>query len=161
MAGQRGRRFLIGLSVALVLAIGVVVWLRRDDAPSEEAYAERANEICREAERSLENVAEGAESPEDIIPAIDRLIATSRDAVDELDELERPTGDAGERAEEFVDSTRAEIEDVGIPALEELRAAVESRDQREARRAAQRLRELDSSASDEAARDVGANACAG
>jgi septation ring formation regulator EzrA len=171
MAGQRGRKFLVGLSVVLVVAIGVVVWLRQDndgrdddgrddDAPSQQAFAERANEICREAERSLRSVGEGVQSLEEIVPAIDRVIEESRNAVDELGDLERPAGNAGERAQEFVDTTRAEIEEVGIPALEEFRAAVENRDQQAAQRAAQRLRQLDTRASNEAARQVGATACA-
>jgi hypothetical protein len=160
MAGKRGRRLLVGLSLVMVVAIGVVVSLRQDDAPSQEAFAERANEICREAERSLENVGEGAESPEEIIPAIDRVMEEIRNTVDELADLERPEGDAGQRAEEFVDATRREIEEVGIPGLRELREAVENRDQDEARRVARRLRQIDSRASNQAAREVGATACA-
>jgi hypothetical protein len=160
MAGKRGRRLLLALSLVLVATIAVVVWLRKDDAPSQETFAERANEICREAKRSLDDVAEGAESPEEIVPAINRVIETSRDTVDELADLERPSGDAGERAQEFVDATRTEIEDVGIPALQELREAVENRDQEAVRRVARRLRQIDSSASNAAAREVGAAACA-
>jgi septation ring formation regulator EzrA len=160
MAGKRGRRFLVGLSLALVVAIGVAVSLREDDAPSQEAFAERANEICREAERSLKNVGEGAESPEEIIPAIDRVIEEIRNTMDELADLERPEGDAGQRAEEFVEATRRELEEVGIPGLQELREALENRDQDAARRVARRLRRVDSSASNQAAREVGATACA-
>jgi hypothetical protein len=160
MAGKRGRGFLLALSLGLLVAIGVVVGLRRDDAPSQEDFAERANEICRDAERSLDNLGEGAESPEEIVPAIDRVIETSRETVDELADLERPSGDAGERAQDFVDATRTEIVDVGIPALQELRQAVENRDQEAARSVARRLRQIDSSASNEAAREVGATACA-
>jgi hypothetical protein len=162
MAGKRGRRFLIGMSVVLLVAIGVVVVLRKDgdDAPSQEAFAQRANEICREVERTLKDVGEGAATPEEILPAIDRVIEESRRAVDELADLERPTGAAGVRAEEFVDATRTEVEDVGIPAFEELRAAVENGDQQTARRVARRLRQIDTSASTEAARAVGATACA-
>jgi hypothetical protein len=161
MAGKRGRRLLVALSLVLLVAIGGVVWLRRDDAPSQEAFAERANEICRDAKRSLADVGEGAETPAEIVPAIDRVIEESRNAANELADLERPPGDAGQRAQEFVDATRAEIEEVGIPALEELRAAVENRDQQATRKAAQRIRQIDSSASNEAAREVGATACAG
>jgi hypothetical protein len=160
MAGKRGRRFLIGLSLVLLAAIGVVVALRKDDAPSQEAFAERANQICRDAKRSLDDVGEGAETPEEIVPAIDQVIEESRNAADQLANLERPSGDAGERAQDFVDATRTEIEDVGIPALQELREAVENRDQEAARRVARRLEQIDSSASNEAAREVGATACA-
>jgi hypothetical protein len=131
-----------------------------DDAPSQRDFAEQANEICRNAKQSLKDVAEGAQSPDEIVKAIDRVIEESRDTVDDLADLERPEGEAGERAERFVDATRREIEGEGIAALEELREAVESRDQEAAQQVAERLREIDTGASNEAARKVGANACA-
>ena len=132
-----------------------------DDAPSQRDFAEQANEICRSAKQALKDVAEGAQSPEEIVKAIDRVIEESRDTVDDLADLERPEGAAGERAERFVDATRREIEGEGIAALEELREAVETRDQEAAQQVAERLREIDTGASNEAARKVGATACAG
>jgi hypothetical protein len=143
-----------------VLALTVASCGGGDDAPSQEDFAEQANEICQKAEQSLKNVGEGADSPEDIVNAIDRVIEESRNAVDDLADLERPDGEAGETAQQFVDATRREIEDEGIPALEELREALESRDQEAAQEAARRLQEIDSAASNEAARKLGANACA-
>jgi hypothetical protein len=131
-----------------------------DDAPSQRDFAEQANEICRSAKQALKSVGEGAQSPEEIVKAIDRVIEESRDTVDDLADLERPEGAAGQRAERFVDATRREIEGEGIAALEELREAVESRDQEAAQQVAERLREIDTGASNEAARKVGANACA-
>ena len=131
-----------------------------DDAPSQEEFAAQANEICREAEQSLENLAEEAQSREDIPKAIDRVIEESRETIDELDDLDRPEGDAGARAEQFVDATRTEIQDEGIPALEDLRGAVESEDQEAIQEAATRLQGIDSSASNRAARALGATDCA-
>ena len=131
-----------------------------DDAPSQRDFAEQANEICRSAKQALKRVGEGAQSPEEIVKAIDRVIEESRDTVNDLADLERPEGAAGQRAERFVDATRREIEGEGIAALEELREAVESRDQEAAQQVAERLREIDTGASNEAARKVGANACA-
>jgi hypothetical protein len=142
-----------------LLALVVASCGGNDDAPSQEEFADRANQICREAEQSLENVGQEAETPEEIVPAVDRVIEELRNAVDELADLERPEGEAGERAEEFVNATRTQIED-GVPVLEDLRAALESGDQEAAQEAATRLREIDSGASNEAAREVGANACA-
>ena len=133
---------------------------QEDDAPSQEEFADRADKICREAEESLDDIAEGAESPEDIVEAIDELIEESSNVVDELGDLERPEGDAGSTAERFVDATRKEIHDEGIPALEELRGAVESENQEAVQQAVQRLQGIDSSASNKAARALGATQCA-
>jgi hypothetical protein len=131
-----------------------------DDAPSREEFAEQANEICRETKKSLEDVAEGADEPEDIVEAIDELIEASRNAVAELDDLERPEGEAGETAEQFLDATRTEIQDEGIPLLQELRGAVKSEDRGAVQEAAVRLRRIDTSATNKAARKIGATDCA-
>jgi hypothetical protein len=146
--------------ILLILLAFVAASCDGDDAPSQEEFAEQANEICRDAEQSLENLAEDADGPEDIIDAIDKLIEESRNAVAELGDLERQEGEAGETAEQFVDATRSSIQDEGIPALEELRGAVESEDQEAIQEAAVRLRSLDSSASNRAARALGATDCA-
>ncbi len=146
--------------ILLTLLAFTVAACDGDDAPTQREFAEQANEICREAEQSLEDVAENAETPQDIADAVDRVIEESRNAVDDLADLERPEGAAGERAERFVDATRREIEDVGIPAFEELREALERRDQEGAQEAVERVREIDTAASNEAARKVGATACA-
>jgi hypothetical protein len=131
-----------------------------DEAPSQADFAKRANEICRQAEEALNNVGEEAETPQDIIDAVDEVIAKSRDAVDELDGLEPPEGEAGQEAEEFVEATRREIEDEGIPALEELRGAIENEDQQAVARAAARVQNIDTSDSNRTARAIGADECA-
>jgi hypothetical protein len=131
-----------------------------DEAPSQADFANRANEICRQTEASLEKVGEGAETPQEIVDAVDRVIAESRDAVDQLADLDRPDGPAGQRAEEFVEATRRQIEDEGIPALEDLRGAIESGDRKAVGEAAARLQNIDSGDSNRAAREVGAGECA-
>jgi seryl-tRNA synthetase len=141
------------LTVALVACGG-------DDAPSREEFADRANEICRKAERLTENVGEGAQSREEIAEAVDRVIEESRDAVDQLADLEQPEGEAGETAERFVEATRTQIVDEGIPVLEDLRDAVEQNDAQAAQEAAQRLDAIDTEAPDRAARELGADDCA-
>ncbi len=145
--------------VVVLLAVGLAA-CGGDDAPSRQDFAEDANKICRDAERALENVGEEAESPEEIANAVDRVIEESRNAVDELAALERPEGEAGETADRFVEATRREIEGEGIPALEDLREAVQSEDQQAAQEAAQRLQEIETEDSNRAARDLGATACA-
>ena len=166
MRGRHGPGILFAVVLILLGAAGVVASCDGDDAPSQDApsqeeFAEQANRICREVEQSLENVAEGAESPEEIADAVDRVIEESRKTVDELADLERPEGEAGETAQNFVDATRREVQGEGIPALERLREALVSEDQEATQEAALRLRQIDSTASNAAARKLGATACAG
>jgi translation initiation factor 2B subunit (eIF-2B alpha/beta/delta family) len=146
-------------AILLPLLALVIASCGGDDAPTREEFAERASEICRDAEQALENVGQDAESPEDIADAVDQVIEESRNAVDELADLERPEGEAGETAERFVNATRTEIEEKGIPVLEDLRDALADGDQQAAQEAAQRLQNIDSQASNEAARELGADEC--
>jgi hypothetical protein len=142
-----------------LLALGLTA-CGGDDAPSKQEFAEEANKICRDAEKALEDVAQNAESPREIADAVDRVIEESQSTVDELADLERPEGEDGETAERFVNATRTEIEDKGIPALEDLRDAVKSENQEAAQKAAQRLQAIETQESNRAARQLGANACA-
>jgi translation initiation factor 2B subunit (eIF-2B alpha/beta/delta family) len=142
-----------------LLAVGLAA-CGGDDAPSKEEYADQANDICRKAERSLENVGQNAESAEEIANAVNQVIEESRTAVDDLAGLERPEGEDGQTAERFVNATRTEIEEKGIPALEDLRDALRDEDQQAAQEAAQKLQGIDTEESNKAARDLGATACA-
>jgi hypothetical protein len=147
-----------------LLALAIVSCGGGDDgeeAPSQADFAKRANQICRQAEASLEEVGKDAKTPQDIVDAVDRVIEESRAAVDQLADLDRPDGQAGQRADEFVEATRREIEDEGIPALEDLRGAIESGDQKAVGEAAARLQNIDSSDSNRAARAIGAGRCEG
>lgn len=130
-----------------------------NNAPSRAEFAQRANQICRQAEQALENLGENAETPQDIVDTVDQVIEETTDAVDQLADLDRPEGEAGQAAEEFVDATRQDIENRAIPALEELREAIESADQQAITDAATRLREVEGSESDRAAREIGADDC--
>ena len=130
------------------------------DPPSRAEFAERANEICREAKRSLRGLGKNADTPQAIADAVDRVIAETQGAVDELADLERPEGDAGRKAERFVDATRTEIEDQGIPVFEDIRDALGRGDRQAAQEAAEPLQAIDRTKSNRAARELGADACA-
>jgi hypothetical protein len=153
----------LALVLLCALACGLAACGGDDDdgsAPSKQEFADRANEICRDASKALDDVGENAESPEEIADAVDRVIAKSREAMDDLSNLERPEGDAGKTAEEFVNATRSEIQDKGIPALEDLRDAIKSGDQAAAQEAAQKLQGISTEGSRKAATELGATECA-
>jgi formate dehydrogenase maturation protein FdhE len=130
-----------------------------DDAPSKAEFADRAERICQNAEKQLDNIGENATTPAEVADAVDEVIEQSRSSLDELRDLEQPEGDAGEAAQRFVDALGSDIEDKGIPALEELRDALKENDQQAAQQAAQKLQEIETSNTDELAKEVGATDC--
>jgi hypothetical protein len=151
------RRALVWLT-AVALPLGLAS-CGGGDAPSPSEYAQDAEEICRDAERRLRDASEGVGSADQVADAVDTVIEETRSSIDELRELEVPDGEAGERARRFVDALESEVEEKGIPALEDLRDALEKGDRRAAQRAVQRLQDIERSDADRLARDAGAHAC--
>jgi hypothetical protein len=145
------------LLAALALALTAC---NGDDAPSQEEYAQDAERVCRDAFSRLEAVGSNAETPQDIAEAVNSVIAETRRTIERLEGLERPEGDAGEAAGDFVAAIRSEANQEAIPALQDLRDALEDRDEQAARDAAERLQSLDTSSSDRFARELGATECA-
>jgi hypothetical protein len=148
----------------LLVSVGLVACGGDDDsgsAPSKAEYANNAEKICRDTEKELENIGKGAESPEDVANAIDKVIDQGRQAADDLVALERPEGEAGQSAEEFSEGFKSELNDQIVPALEDLQAALEKKDVQAVQAAAKKLQDLETSKSDKAARELGATACVG
>src|SRR4051794_26329078 len=130
-----------------------------DDSPSKAEYAKNAEQICRDTEKDLENIGKGAESPEDVANAIDKVIDEAKQAADDLVNLDRPSGDDGQTAKEFSEGFRSELNDQIVPAMEDLKTALKKKDVAGVQEAAKKLQQLETSKSDKAARKLGANDC--
>jgi hypothetical protein len=148
----------------LLVSVGVAACGGDDDsgsAPSKAEFAKNAEKICRNTEKELENIGNGAESPAEVANAIDQVIDKGRKAADDLVALERPEGENGQTAEEFSEGFRSELNDQIVPALEDLQAALKKKDVQAVQAAAKKLQDLETSKSDKAARELGATACVG
>ena len=131
------------------------------DAPSKQEFAKNAEQICRNAEKELEQIGEDAGSLEALSAALGKALNRTRDAADELVNLERPDGADGETATKFVEGFKQEFDEKLAPAIEDLRDAVEQKDQQAVQEAAAKLESLENSESDKYAREIGADACVG
>jgi hypothetical protein len=148
----------------LLVSFGLAACGGDDDsgsAPSKQQFANRADKICRDAEKDLETINEGDGSPQEVVDAIDQGIAKSREAANQLVALDRPGGDAGDTAEEFVEGFKSELNEKLVPALHDLQDALRQRDPEAVKAAADKLGNLEGSKSDAAARELGATACFG
>jgi soluble cytochrome b562 len=144
----------------LIVGLGLLA-CGGDDAPSKQEFANDADRICRETEKEFEQIGQSAESPEELADVLAKVIDKSRAAADDLVDLERPEGEDGDTAEKFVEGFQSELDDKLVPAIEDLRQAVEDNDAQAVQEAAQRLEQLEASKSDRYARELGANACVG
>jgi hypothetical protein len=146
----------------LLVSLGLAACGGDDDsAPTKAEFANNAEKICKDTEKELENIGNGAESPDDVAAAIDKVIDKSQQAADDLVALERPEGQNGEKAQEFSEGFKSELDDDIVPALEDLQAALKKKDVQGVQDAANKLKELETSKSDKAARELGATACVG
>jgi hypothetical protein len=147
------------LALVPLLALALLPACNGDDAPSKEEFAQEAEGICRQAQEDLQDIGQGAESPEELAAVVEDVVERLRESVEQLSDLERPEGQAGETAERFVDAIDSQISDEGIPLLEDFRDAVEANDREAAQQALGRLEQIDESQTDELARQIGAQAC--
>jgi hypothetical protein len=131
------------------------------DAPSRQEFAQDAERVCKQTERALEGFGENVEGPEEAADAIDKVIERARKAADELADLDRPEGETGETATKFAEGFKKELEEKLIPALEELKRALQSKDPQKLQEAVSKLQSLESTESDRYARQLGIRACAG
>ena len=158
------------LTLALVLmSFGIVACGDDDDgggggggdAPSKAEFAKEADKICKETEKEFESIGKSAESPEEVADAIDKVIDESKNAADDLVALDRPDGADGETATKFVETFQKELNEKLVPALEDVKKALEAKDAQAVQEAAANLQKLEATESDQYARDLGATACSG
>jgi hypothetical protein len=148
--------------VVVLMSLGLVAC--DDDggsAPSRAEFAKDAEKICKDTEKELESFGEEVGGPAEAGEAIDKVIEASRKAADDLADLERPEGDAGETATKFAEGFQQELEDKLVPALEELKRALQAKDQQALQEAVTKLQALEATESDRYARELGIRACAG
>ena len=93
----------------VVMTLGIGACGDDDDAPSRQNFANDADRICRDTEKELEKIFESADTPEEAADTIDEVIDKCREAADELADLERPEGDAGDTAERFAKGFEQEL----------------------------------------------------
>jgi formate dehydrogenase maturation protein FdhE len=130
------------------------------DAPTKADYAADLERICKSAEKRAAEAGQNADSAGEIADAVDEVIDDTRASLEDLKDVEKPDGDAGELAQRFVDATVSDAEEKGIPALENLRDALRAKDEKAAQQAVKRLQQIEQSDADELARELGADACA-
>jgi hypothetical protein len=129
---------------------------------SKEDFAKEANEICRDIEERFQQIGRQApDTPAEAQRQIVRVEGAARDAISRLKDVDRPGGDAGETAEDLVNTLERQVNEELIPAMQDMREAIRDRDRRALQAALRRLRSVDESRTNELAREIGADDCAG
>ena len=157
---MRHRSSLYALFAAMLLS-GALVACGGDDAPSKEEFAQNADKVCADVEdrfQQLDNA--DPDSLKELESMIGDIKSTGDAGIKRLEGLERPDGDAGKQAEEFVSATKSEWNEQAVPALDELTKAARDKDEVALRSAVRKLDALQNTPSEKIAEDLGADECA-
>ena len=140
------------LSVLLLAACGGV---------SKEDYAADLDEICVDIEKTTEEIGQAEVSnPSELSAQLDDIRKAIQDGIERMKDLERPDGEDGDTAEEYVTKLEETLNKEVLPALDDLEKAVAAKDQEAIRAAATRLQGIDEEETDRLAAELGADKCA-
>ena len=128
---------------------------------SKEDYAKNLDEVCTDIEKKTEEIGRAEVSnPSELSAQLNDIRAAIQGGIERMKDLERPDGEDGETAEEYVTKLEQTLNQEVLPALDELEQAVLAKDQAKIRAAATRLQGVDEEETDRLAQDLGANDCA-
>jgi len=98
--------------------------------------------------------------PAELSAQLDEIRTAIRDGIRRMQDIERPDGEDGELAQEYVTKLEKALESQVLPALDELEKAVKAKDQAAIRAAAAKLQAIDEEETDKIAKELGADGCA-
>ena len=146
---------LAGLTMAVAACGG-------DDGPSKAEFAKEANAACADLEKALNRLGESnPKSAEELVTTVENLQKEVDGGIKRLQDIEQPSGQAGEDAKAFVDGLSTQVEGEILPAFGDIKKAAQEEDQQLLGQAVQKLQGVDSEKTDELAKKAGANECAG
>lgn len=152
----RSRTLTAALIVPSVLALAAC-----GGGVSKEDYAEDLDKICTDIESKTEEIGQAQpDNPGELSNQLDEIRAAVRDGIERMKDVERPDGEDGEKAEEYVTKLETTLNEDVLPALDEFEAAIAARDQEKIQAAAQRLQSIDEAETRQLAEDLGADECA-
>ena len=142
-------------AVVLALAVGACGGVSKED------YARDLDEVCADIEATTERIGQAeVDNPAELSNQLGDIRTAIRDGIDRMKDIERPEGDDGEKADEYVTKLEQTLNQQVIPALDELETAVRQKNQAKIRAAATRLQAIDEEDTDRLAKDLGADECA-
>jgi hypothetical protein len=148
-----------GLLVVLALA-AIAAGCGGSSAPSKATYGKDVDKLCSTLDDRVSAIQKKAPSTTDeLVDFADDLEKVIDDGVKQLDDVERPDGKDGEKAEAWIKELTKQKDEAIKPALEELKKAARSKDTAAIQRAVQRIQRVDEKKVNQLAREAGARSC--
>jgi hypothetical protein len=147
-------------ALPVVLAIAAIAGCGGSSAPSKATYGKDVDKLCSTLDDRVSAIQKKAPSTTDeLVDFADDLEKVIDDGVKQLDDVERPDGKDGEKAEAWIKELTKQKDEAIKPALEELKKAARSKDTAAIQRAVQRIQRVDEKKVNQLAREAGARSC--
>jgi hypothetical protein len=148
-----------GLLVLLALA-AIATGCGGSSAPTKATYGKDVDKLCDTLDDRVSAIQRQApKTTDDLVKFADDLEKVIDDGVSQLDDVERPDGDDGKKAEAWINELRKQNDQAIKPALEELKKAAQSKDTAAIQRAVERIQRVDEKKVNQLAREAGARSC--
>ena len=129
-------------------------------APSKATYGKNVDKLCSTLDDRVSAIQKQAPTTTDeLVKFADDLEKVIEDGVNQLDDVERPDGDDGKKAEAWIKELTKQKDEAIKPALEELKTAAQKKDTAAIQRAVQRIQQVDEKKVNQLAREAGARSC--
>ena len=144
----------------MVALAGVVGGCGGSSAPSKATYGKNVDKLCSTLDDRVSAIQKQAPTTTDeLVKFADDLEKVIDDGVNQLDDVERPDGDDGKKAEAWIKELTKQKDEAIKPALEELKTAAQKKDTAAIQRAVQRIQQVDEKKVNQLAREAGARSC--
>jgi hypothetical protein len=114
--------------------------------------------MCTSGQKKITGLQQ-PKSPDDIPDYVDEVRGAIEGTANDLKGLDRPSGDAGKQAREFVDAFEQDIKQQYSPKFEAMKQAAQNGSRQQLLKAYRELQAVQTPKSDKLASDIGAPAC--
>ena len=143
------------------IALALLVPLAACGGVSKDDYADDLDDVCQDISQKTEEIGQAkVENPAQLSAQLEDIRSAIRSGIDRMKDIERPDGDDGDKAEEYVTKLEQTLNEQLMPALDDLEQAVRAKDRAKIQAAASRLQAVDEDETDKLAQDLGADECA-
>jgi Tfp pilus assembly protein PilP len=143
-----------------LIAVGAVAGCGGSSSTSKEDFAKKADQVCADTQARVTELSKtNPKGRSELMQYIERLKATANEGVQRLKAIDPPSGDAGKTAKQFTGTLEQQYVNEVVPALDQLRKAVDDRDKEGLKTASKKLQAIDDTVPNRLATQLGAKGC--
>jgi hypothetical protein len=146
--------------LVLVALAAIATGCGGSSAPTQATYGKNVDKLCSTLDDRVSAIQKKApQTTDDLVQFADDLEKVIDDGVRQLNEVERPDGADGDKAEAWIKELTRQKDEAIKPALADLKKAAQKKDTAAIQRAVKRIQQVDEKKVNQLARAAGARSC--